>query len=343
MIIKRFADFLNESVDSVKKLVAVYNPDNEVFDHMGQSKSENKLEQFFHVVKDEPAYKSYFDEHRGPVLCYCKAGDEQTAFMEEVQQYNRYGIYNNYLACSIGRSLTMRRMMSDGFKYAPKTVFTMDDAEKELELPVIGKAANSYDSKGVEKLDTWEQAKKSKIKFDLFQQVIDIKHEYRIVVFITKTGRKIGVMNVFEKTPKNEKAKSLRESLSDKQLKSNENTKWNWQQLDRDGKSDEFYRQVSEIVSYIATVNPGMNFTGLDLAEDADGKLWYIEHNMLPAHLAGQSLMLYKAIYEDYYAMPIDKSASVAMKTLATTYVKRMNRKMPFTAENEKDVEMKWL
>lgn len=343
MIIKRFANFLNESVNTVKKLVAVYNPDNEVFDHMGQNKKENKLEQFFHVVKDEPAYKKYFDETRGPVICYCKGGEEQINFMESVQQYNPYGIYNNYLLCEIGRTLTLKRMMSDGFKYTPKTLFNMEEAKAELELPVIGKAANSYDSKGVEKIDTWEQAKSSDIKFDLFQQAINIAHEYRVVVFITKTGKKIGVLNVFEKKPKNDKAKSLHEALTDKQLKNNENTKWYWHQLNRNEKNEDFYKAVSEIVSYLMTTNPGMNFTGLDLAEDKDGKIWYIEHNMLPAHLATQSIMLYKAIYEDYYLKPLDRPTITHMRALATTYVERMNRKMPFTAEKEKDIKIKWL
>lgn len=345
-IIKNFREFMLESAGQVGKMVAMYHPSGVVHDHMGQTDSENAQEHLFQVVSEVDEYRKYFEEQRGPVIIYSKWGKKEEAFVKAVKSFNQYGIYNDYSECKMGRVGTLQKMMADNFKYCPKTVFSFDDAQKGLNLPVIAKAANSYDSKGVEKIEKWTDAE-DRDEFDLFQEAINVEKEYRVIVFIGKRTRSTGVLMVLEKTPKNKKAKNLRveEALSKEELKTSDNTKWRWTQANRDTFSSDFYKAIGEICSYLHTINPGMNFTGLDIAE-SDGKYYYIEHNMLPANLAGQSVMLYKAIYEDWYEKKVDPHTVQSMGAMSSEYLDRMNRTMPFKAGNSEtanDVEIKWL
>jgi predicted ATP-grasp superfamily ATP-dependent carboligase len=66
--------------------------------------------------------------------------------------------------------------------FVPKTVFSIDKAE-DLKFPIIAKPAKGRSAEGIQKFDSVNDLKKSKEKFDLFSEMIDLDKEYRCFCF----------------------------------------------------------------------------------------------------------------------------------------------------------------
>ena len=120
---------------------------------------------------------------------------------------------------------------------------------------------------------------------------------------IKHTERKI--LMILEKTPKNKKAKDLRirESLSKEEMKDAGNTKFKWKHHNLDVIKE--LKGLGEILTKVLDMNPTLNLAGIDVALDNDGKTWFLEHNTKASMLSNQSVLAYKAIYEDFYGKKI--------------------------------------
>jgi hypothetical protein len=265
-----------------------------------------------------------------PVLVYDWAADSKQ-FLNLQKAFTR-NLYNNYTEIKLGKLNTLRKLVADGVSWLPKTAFTADDGWGGVKFPAICKAANSYDSKGVEKID-----KKRDVPdyIDIVQEIIPIDREFRIVAFRGKSNDTIQVLQILEKSPKNEKAKDLRvdEALSKEDLKNRPNTKFKWTLLDP-AKEKAIIDASAKIIKYIFADNPGLNFSGFDIAVDVDGKAWYIEHNMLPAPVGPTFLLLYKAIFEDWYKRRLGQDMRTKLESLATKYCQGTARKIDFEWDN---------
>ena len=175
----------------------------------------------------------------------------------------------------------------------PKTVFSKEDLG-QLKFPIIAKKDNSYQSKGVEKIDTRKDL--GNRKFDVYQECVHIKNEYRIMIFKGKNSPKVKAFGVFQRIPINQKSKSLRVNEAESgEIKS----KFKWVPVSL--KKFENWKEVKPIARAIFDFYPNLNFVGLDIAVDVEGKVWCIEHNYTPGLVGNPSIRIYKYIFEDCF------------------------------------------
>lgn len=259
-----------------------------------------------------------------PVLLYDWARDSG-GFLSAKKMFGR-NVYNNFDQTKLGKIATLRKLVADGVDWVPRTAFTADPGWGGVKFPAICKAANSYDSKGVEKIDSKKDVPDY---IDIVQDIIEIDREFRVVAFRGKSNDRTSIIQILEKTPKNEKAKDLRvdESLSKEEMKNRPNTKFSWKIL-VPRNEDKLIPDMSKIIKYIFNDNPGLNFAGFDIAFDTAGKGWYIEHNMLPAPIGPTFLILYSLIFQDWYNRPLCDEMQERILELAPKYCKGTKAKV---------------
>jgi hypothetical protein len=117
-------------------------------------------------------------------------------------------VYNAPHGIIVSKTDILKLLKRTGFPYIPKTVFSREDAKKELNFPLIAKASNTFQSRGVEKVNTKKELDELPGGFNIFQNQIEIDEEYRAVFFCGKKG--VTLIAVFRRDPQNEKAKNLR-------------------------------------------------------------------------------------------------------------------------------------
>ena len=198
----------------------------------------------------------------------------------------------------------------------PKTVFKKDDLE-DLVFPVIAKKDDSYQSKGVEKIESKKDI--GNRKFDVYQECIPIENEYRIMIFKGKNSDKIRAFGVWHRNPDNNKSKSLRMNEA-KESKS----KFKWSPVPL--KEFPNWRGVKPIARAIFDFYPNLNFVGLDVAIDDKGKVWCIEHNETPGLVGNSSIRIYKYIFEDCFGKKMPKEVIGEFQEKAAEYKKHYDK-----------------
>lgn len=290
----------------------------------------------FFYVKDADEYLRKISTIDMPVLIF---DWQDKDFVNKVATYKPSTvIYNDPREMLMGKETVLKKMIGDGMDWVPKTVFNFEDA-KSLGFPLIAKSRNSYDSKGVEKVENRSELEKYE-KYDIFQKIIDIDREFRVITFKGKRFNKsVNILMILEKMPKNDKAKDLRleEELSKEELQDKGNTKFKWKQLDLS--KFEHMDQLEKIVPYIMNINAGLNFTGMDLAVDKEGKMFFIEHNLQPAMMSNQGILLYKAMFEDYYGRQVSDDTRKEMVEMSRDYFEKSKKLFPFDAENKAAID----
>jgi hypothetical protein len=296
-------------------------------------------QKLFFYVKDADEYLRKISTIEMPVMVFEWKDDQEFVKAISANKLSTSLIYNDPRGIFLGKERILNKLVGDGMDWVPKTVFSMEDAKDQLTFPVIAKSRNSYDSKGVEKVDNRQDLSKFE-KYDIFQNMIDIDREFRVIVFKGKRfDRTTKVLMILEKMPKNDKAKGLRvdEELSKEELKEKGNTKFKWKQLDIE--KFEHMDSLKKILPYLMNVNPSLNMTGLDMAVDKEGKMWYIEHNLQPAMFSNQGILIYKCIFEDYYGKKMSEKSRTMMLDMSKQYYKKTAENFPFELENEKLLE----
>ena len=95
-------------------------------------------------------------------------------------------VYNNINNIELSSSKIKFQKEFKDSKYVPKTVFSLDDIE-QLDLPIIAKPENGRSAMGIELFKTYEEARNSKMKFDLWSEAKDIDREFRLFVLDGKS------------------------------------------------------------------------------------------------------------------------------------------------------------
>ena len=227
-----------------------------------------------------------------------------------------YPVYNNPAGIIVSKLDTLKLLVKTRCPHIPKTVFDVKDAEK-LQFPIIAKASNTYQSRGVEKVKNKTELKKLSPGFDIYQEQIQIEEEFRAVFFKGKGGM-ITLIAVFRRDPQNAKAKDLRtneaagDGMKRERLESREKSDFAWTQIDPRKYPHFDIKESYNIASHVFALNPGLNVGGLDIATDKQGKSWLIESNSTPGLFSNMVPLLYKFIYED----AIGKLSMYAIKRL---------------------------
>ena len=196
----------------------------------------------------------------------------------------------------------------------PKTVFSKRDLG-QLKFPIIAKKDDSYQSKGVEKIDAKEDLGNK--RFDVYQECVPIKDEYRIMIFKGKNSPKVKAFGVWHRSPINQKSRSLRVNESEG---GEAKSKFRWSPVPL--KEFASWKGVKPIARAVFDFYPNLNFVGLDVAVDEGGKVWCIEHNETPGLVGNSSIRIYKYIFEDCFGKKMPKDVIKHFQEKAAEYQK---------------------
>ncbi len=242
-----------------------------------------------------------------PVLLWDRASLlKKYGIQQAIEHGLAKGVYNAPHGITVSKLDTLKLLKKTKFPYIPKTVFTRE-AAKKLKFPLIAKASNTFQSRGVEKINSAKELDDLPGGFDIYQEQIRIAEEYRVVFFCGKRGTKM--LAVFRRDPENEKAIDLRTNegkgngMKFSRLKKRDKSDFSWTQIDPRN-SDKFdISECYQIANFIFAANPTLKITGLDIAVDTKGKHWFIESNTTPGLFSNMVPLLYKFIYEDAYGI----------------------------------------
>lgn len=228
---------------------------------------------------------------------------EKTGVAEAHLELSPVHAYNSPHGIIVSKLDTLKLLQRTKCPFIPRTVFNREEAAK-LQFPIIAKASNTYQSRGVEIVKNKTALKSLPKGFDLFQEQIKIEEEYRLVFF---RGKTIGMSLIaaFMREPLNDKAKSLRvdeaHGMKAEKLENREKSNFSWTQFNPYHNKKIDITQCYTIAQHIFELNPTLNVAGLDIAVDDKGFHWFIECNSTPGLFSNMVPLIYKFIYEDHY------------------------------------------
>jgi hypothetical protein len=234
-------------------------------------------------------------------------------------------VYNDPSGVFAGK-VRMAKMLQDAaVDWVPRTAFNPLNAAA-LRFPVIMKTDNSFDSRGVELARNEGELTGD---FDVYQEAIYIEREFRACVFRGRESDERKLLCLFEKKPKNDKAKRLRVDEGRK-LHKKDSTKFYWQQLPLE---IDFLPRLPEILNKVLDLAPTLNVAGIDIALDRDGKVWFIEHNTRASMLSNQAVLVYREIYEEFYGRPVEDFEE--MERLSAAHLASTRDKLDIPLESD--------
>ena len=223
-------------------------------------------------------------------------------------------IYNHPEKFDPGKKDLALKAQKMDVPWFPKTVFSKRDLG-QLKFPIIAKKDDSYQSKGVEKIDAKEDLGNK--RFDVYQECVPIKDEYRIMIFKGKNSPKVKAFGVWHRSPINQKSRSLRVNESEG---GEAKSKFRWSPVPL--KEFGSWKGVKPIARAVFDFYPNLNFVGLDVAVDEGGKVWCIEHNETPGLVGNSSIRIYKYIFEDCFGKKMPKEVIKHFQEKAAEYQK---------------------
>jgi glutathione synthase/RimK-type ligase-like ATP-grasp enzyme len=234
---------------------------------------------------------------------------------------NQANVYNSPHGIIVSKLDTLKILNKLKCTFIPETVFTREEAKEKLTFPIIAKASNTFQSRGVEKVSTKRSLSSLGKGFDIYQEQIEIKEEFRVLFFRGKQG--IVMMSAFLRDPQNNKAKDLRtneaagDGMKFSRLKSKEKSNFAWTQINPSKHRGINVATCYEIANVVFAINPTLNVGGFDIAVDDKGKHFFIEVNSTPGLFSNTIPLLYKFIYEDSYGSPLSTYAIKRLKELS--------------------------
>jgi len=266
---------------------------------------QDELSKIFKFCDDPDKFLNDHLLQTDPVLLWDRASLlNKYGIADAISHGMKHAVYNAPHGITVSKLDTLKMLKKTRFPYIPKTVFTKAAAEN-LKFPLIAKASNTFQSRGVEKVESKKELDDLPKGFTIFQEQIKIAEEYRVVFFCGSRGTRM--IAVFRRDPENKKAEDLRaneaagDGMKFSRLKKREKSDFSWTQIDP-RKSNIFnINEAYQIANFIFAANPTLKIAGLDIAVDGKGKHWFIESNTTPGLFSNMVPLLYKFIYEDAY------------------------------------------
>lgn len=197
-------------------------------------------------------------------------------------------------------------------KFVPKSVFTKEEAEK-LKFPIIAKPAEGSKGEGIKVFKTKEDLKSAKDEFDVFSEKFDLKREFRVISI------KGELVFIAERIPENDKANSLREKkhddIFDREGTLSERSSYRWVKVEYGKKGVPEEKEFKKVCSAI-NIATKLEFLGVDIGLDSSGKSWAIECNSCPGLNKEQIVLIYEAIFKDFYG----RTPDVASQKMLDSY-----------------------
>jgi hypothetical protein len=258
----------------------------------------------FEFCDDPDTYLSDHLLQSLPILLWDRQSLIEKYGIEEANnEIAQCSVYNEPHGIIVSKLDMLKLLNKAKCNFIPMTVFDRKEAGKKLKFPLIAKASNTFQSRGVEKVNTATELKKLPPGFDVYQEQIQIDEEFRMVFF---KGKRPGItmLSAYRRDPLNNKAKDLRTNeagMFHDRLMKRPKSSFSWTQVYPYDYTKIDLEQCYLIAAAVFALNPTLNVAGLDIAIDKDGKHWFIESNSTPGLFSNMVPLIYKFIYEDHY------------------------------------------
>lgn len=200
-----------------------------------------------------------------------------------------------------------------GYYFIPKTVYSLENIE-DLQLPIIAKPKNGFSAQGIEKFNTYVDAKKSNLEFDTWSECKDINREFRAFVINNK------IIHISERIVNNNNDKSVGKKKPSEKI--------DLIYIDQDMNTFKYMDKIEEIKNLLS-VKVNLDFYNIDLILDTNDTLWVPEINGAP----GISPSIFYSIYPEYvklaYSTSVSKDNMRKLKNIAKLYRHDMQKEYP--------------
>jgi hypothetical protein len=186
-----------------------------------------------------------------------------------------------------------------GGRYMPASVFT-GEAARSMQFPIIVKPINGWAGKGVRIISSYASLPNSPSL--VYQEHLKIAHEYRFTMVKGK------VIFVAERIPSNEKCKAIREGRESR-AEDYDRNKFIWKRVDLTELWECEPRWFDDALDICENTmrQIELGVAGLDIAVTTEGRVYLLECNTSPGMTHDQSVLLYQAIFEDWYGRLVDR------------------------------------
>lgn len=204
--------------------------------------------------------------------------------------------------------------------FIPKTIFNINDIES-LSLPIIAKPTNGFSAQGIEVFKTYEDAKKSKLKFNLWSEKKSIVREFRIFILNKE------IIHISERVNNVNNDKSVDVKKPDEKI--------DFIYIDQNLKSFPMLSELEKIKD-ILLQHVNLDFWNIDLMVDEDNKLWIPEINGAP----GIGPSMFYNIYKKYIKMAhnIELTSNVEEELQTIVQIHRSQMLLKYPKEHQKSL-----
>jgi len=222
-------------------------------------------------------------------------------------------IYNKTKDYSISCDKVVFTKAFSNCENIPKTVFSIDEIE-DLQLPIIAKPAAGLSAQGIEKFDSYEDAKKSKLEFDLWSEAKDLDREFRAIIMNNE------IICVLERVTNQENDKSVG--------KKDANEKIDLVYIDQDMTKFPYMNEIKKLQKELQG-KLKLDLFSIDLMLDKDKKMWIPEVNGAPG--IGPSIFypFYKAYYKMAYNKNVPDNIDKELKDISNNHISNMKKEYP--------------
>lgn len=237
-----------------------------------------------------------------------------TSTETELHKHKDATIFNQLEDYSISANKKVfQKELGDNIKCVPKAVYSVDDIE-ELELPIIAKPGEGKSAEGIEKFDTYEDVRKSKLEFDIWTECKDLDKEFRAFIM---NGEIILI------------AERITNTKNDMSVgKKDVNEKIDLVYIDQDLENFPHLDKIKKIQKQLET-KVKLDFYNIDLMLDKDEVLWVPEINGAPGIGPSQFRTIYSAWLKMAYNKTIPKNVDDELKEIEVSHRKEMAKEYP--------------
>jgi len=222
-------------------------------------------------------------------------------------------IYNKMEDIQISADKVKFYQKFDQCDFVPNCVYKLNKLE-DLSLPIIAKPAEGYSAQGIEKFDSYEDARGSKMEFDVWQEAKKIDREFRAFIMNDK------IIHIAERITNTENDKSVGKKDADEKI--------DLVYIDQDMEKFPHLKEIERIKKELGK-EVKLEFYNIDLMLDEEGKMWVPEINGAP----GIGPSMFPVIYEEWVKMAYDQDLSKEtreeLQEIATLHRDQMKQNYP--------------
>jgi hypothetical protein len=186
-------------------------------------------------------------------------------------------------------------------KFVPKTVFTKEEALKNLNFPIIAKSnVNLKIGKGIKIFKLKEDLTDSVDNFDIFSEKIKVFEEFSLIMFKNEP------LLFMKRIPLNMKAQTGIGTIK-------EGMEFGYQKIQLNYMPEDF----KDILKEIHDAFPNIDFFSLNLMKTEDNKLYIIKMNVQPILMFDSAVMLYHSIYKDFFKKELSEDTVQKLSVFA--------------------------